>query len=868
MADAAAELPADGAVEEITAIVQLPDNVVKDIIFRLPPRNIITGCRAVCKSWRRLTSNPAFYNNFPRRTRDTRPIAAKITVKKITRAGAGGVAGGEPTTEDTIIPLPLEHRRRGLPTSYRRVLSLGAATDKDKLSSLVLGSWDGVLCIAMANAYLLWNPLTNACATVSPPADDGKGKLVGGYAHPATGRFHLLHASGTTTTNHGYGYKYHQLMSPAIFRVQTVGDASWRAGPAPPPRITMPLDASARAVALHGKLHWLVRHGNLLPADQNMKLLAFDTARERIRLKETPERMAALGVEKARITVLPGAGKLCVLAPDSYYSFKIMMWVLEDYGGDHRKSWQVKVTIDLYEMRRWWRPRRKKYWDLYRSYYNTQLEVVQGAEEEEGGEVFVHTGRRVDAYSVRRGRWRRPNNIARSVAGKVHVSMLRHDHGELPLPHEVSFGAASRDIISRLPSHNIITSCRAVCKSWRRLTSKPVFHNNFPRARPRPVAAKITIKRITRAGAGGGEATTTEDTIIRFELFRCHWNTGAAAVPTSYRRVISLGAATDKEKMSSLVLGSWDGVLCIAMANAYVLWNPLTNACATVSPPADDGKLIGCYAHPATGRFHLLHASGTTYVSYHNDYHLMSPAIFRVQTVGDAAWRAGPSPPPKITMPRRASARAGAVTLHGKLHWLVQHGNLLSADQNMKLLAFDTARERIRLKETPERMASLDVEKARITVLPGAGAGDGKLCVLAPDSYYSFKIMMTTAAIDHRKSWQVKARIDLDGIRRWWHPRRGVYWPELCCSTQVGVVQGGEVFVHGGGRVDAYSVRRGRWRRPNDVARSVAGKVHVSMLRHDHGELPLPHEVSFGAASRVLSRSRSLHAWGQCCYRI
>lgn len=138
-------------------------------------------------------------------------------------------------------------------------------------------------------------------------------------------------------------------------------------------------------------------------------------------------------------------------------------------------------------------------------------------------------------------------------------------------------------IISRLPPRSIVTGCRAACKAWRRLTSRPEFYRAYV-PRPRPVAAKVTVKINT---------TRAADTIVRFELFRSHWNVDGAAVPP-YRRVLSLGAAatTDKYSISSLVLGSWDGVLCMAMttggqgADVYVLWNPLTNACATVSAPA------------------------------------------------------------------------------------------------------------------------------------------------------------------------------------------------------------------------------------------------------------------------------------------
>nr|AAP46213.1 hypothetical protein [Oryza sativa Japonica Group] len=383
------------------AAAELPDDIVEKIISRLPPRSIVTGCRAACKAWRRLTSRPEFYRAYVPRPR---PVAAKVTVKINTTRAA-----------DTIVRFELFRSHWNVDGAavppYRRVLSLGAAatTDKYSISSLVLGSWDGVLCMAMT--------------TGGQGAD-----FVGAYAHPATGRFHILHASGKTVGH----YYYRKQLAPAVFRVQTIGDAAWRVGPAPPPKITMATTghAAARSAALHGKLHWLVQSGGRWPAVRKLKLLAFDMSREKLRLKETPERMAAMDLETARISVLPAAaGKLCVFAVEDRGT-TVSMWVLDDYHGDHRRSWQLKRRIDLLRDERGWRWRRNL-WPALK-----QVEAVQGAEEE-GDKVFVHTRGQVNAYSLRRGRWRGANDVARSVAGKVHVSMVRHEHGVLPLPHEV-----------------------------------------------------------------------------------------------------------------------------------------------------------------------------------------------------------------------------------------------------------------------------------------------------------------------------------------------------------------------------------------------------------------------------------------------
>ncbi|KAF0911996.1 hypothetical protein E2562_012805 [Oryza meyeriana var. granulata] len=144
---------------------------------------------------------------------------------------------------------------------------------------------------------------------------------------------------------------------------------------------------------------------------------------------------------------------------------------------------------------------------------------------------------------------------------------------------------------------------------------------------------------------------------------------------------------------------------------------------------------------------------------------------------------------------------------------------------------------------------------------PGAegdvAPGTCPLCVLAVEDYTTKARWVLDDYADHRRSWQLKKIIGQLGMKHRW---RHHLWREFSMDTQVEVVQGveegDEVFVHDHRRVDAYNFRRGRWRGPNDVSRSVVGKVHVLLLRH---------EVIFRSALHVLSRSRSLHAWGQCC---
>jgi hypothetical protein len=154
--------------------------------------------------------------------------------------------------------------------------------------------------------------------------------------------------------------------------------------------------------------------------------------------------------------------------------------------------------------------------------------------------------------------------------------------------------------------------------------------------------------------------------------------------------------------ISAKTFRSWDGVLCARVfprkppqpgAGAeYMLWNPLTNACVVVSAPTGQGHIIGGYAHPITGRFHLLHSD----VAAHRHHDLVAPIAARILAVGDGTdWRGVPLPCSLSMM----GERDHSVNLHGNLHWLVQP----AGSEKAALLVFDTAQEKFRLMAAPER---------------------------------------------------------------------------------------------------------------------------------------------------------------------
>ncbi|PNT77337.1 hypothetical protein BRADI_1g61371v3 [Brachypodium distachyon] len=190
-------------------------------------------------------------------------------------------------------------------------------------------------------------------------------------------------------------------------------------------------------------------------------------------------------------------------------------------------------------------------------------------------------------------------------------------------------------ILVRLPARSI-ARCRGVCRAWRSAISDPSF-DIANAQRPATIAKKFSI-----------------GTSVVFDLFRGRWHRDNVHTSPPSNRALCLGSRYCS------VRGSWDGVVCVEVrmtvpcglvrchVEQYVLWNPLTMACATVSAPApagNCGEIIGAYAHPETRRFHLLHASDETWNPHgHGTYfpgtHLMAPTTFRILRVGgDPIWR-------------------------------------------------------------------------------------------------------------------------------------------------------------------------------------------------------------------------------------
>uniref|UniRef100_A0A0E0D117 F-box domain-containing protein n=1 Tax=Oryza meridionalis TaxID=40149 RepID=A0A0E0D117_9ORYZ len=387
----------------------LPDDLLYEILLRLPARSILR-CRAVCKAWRSRTSRPYFLRAHAARSRK---IAAAVV-------DTTAISHGQFHTTVSIKPL-CDRDGEGDGDSPGAADPPRAASSSSSSSSatmwfdswpLVLGSWDGVVCMVPRpsasfvrpgiDRYVLVNPLTKACTTVLAP--ETRGIVFCGYAHPTTSRYHLLHADDA--------YPYSRTAAATV-RILRVGDNNaWR-------RIVISHPAGVEArnyirfggappVILHGCLHWLVDSLSARPL-----LSVFDMEREEFRLMDAPEQWArdANPLRMKSVQIARRSGKLCAFVNEPSAS-ALGMWTLEDYSDP--SSWRLERRIDYSRhgagSRNVARTFRNKF-----SAATTAVEVLPDGVDGDGGvggeeEIvflfFKQFDMREAVYNVGRGAWR------------------------------------------------------------------------------------------------------------------------------------------------------------------------------------------------------------------------------------------------------------------------------------------------------------------------------------------------------------------------------------------------------------------------------------------------------------------------------
>ncbi|KAK3153851.1 hypothetical protein QOZ80_2BG0182320 [Eleusine coracana subsp. coracana] len=170
----------------------------------------------------------------------------------------------------------------------------------------------------------------------------GHGYIAGGYSHPVTGIFHLLHCTMSYVASTAKCTLYFQILA---VDGNSSSPSSWREIP-----VSVDIDRSTHmwvnvgrgrcisSATVNGRLHWWPM------LDDGKKLLVFDTEKEAFGSMPLPELGSTYGSKLKQQAISTLSGKLCLLA--GYASGMVEVWVLQDY---HRGRWQLRQILHARE---------------------------------------------------------------------------------------------------------------------------------------------------------------------------------------------------------------------------------------------------------------------------------------------------------------------------------------------------------------------------------------------------------------------------------------------------------------------------------------------------------------------------------------
>ncbi|KAF8726845.1 hypothetical protein HU200_019325 [Digitaria exilis] len=282
-------------METSGSIHALDEYALSEILVRLPSKSVLR-CRAVCKQWRRITTDRAFLAaHAAHRPRQMLVVTASLTV--------------------SAVPLSLDPRPAD-DMGRRGYLCDPTARDKDgKVDSMgiPLASLDGLLVLRQGpDLFVVCNPMTRQWRKLPAlsPRPCFQVFACGFYLHSPSGEYRLL--------CHGDTGGYYVLSAGAA--------VPRRLAHAPADR---PLEC--HPAACRGILHW----SSFQPeATRAGKMLAFDTVTEKFWLMARPP------CNMLPMALLELDGALCAVAMQGVTLLSV--WVLQDYESER---WTLRNQV-------------------------------------------------------------------------------------------------------------------------------------------------------------------------------------------------------------------------------------------------------------------------------------------------------------------------------------------------------------------------------------------------------------------------------------------------------------------------------------------------------------------------------------------
>ncbi|GJN10762.1 hypothetical protein PR202_ga28884 [Eleusine coracana subsp. coracana] len=166
--------------------VYLPDDIVTEILVRLPGESVLRA-RAVSRSWRRITTDPAFIVAHARR----RPLE----LIRRNRVRSARPPDRHPDGDDIAVnTIPVSgHDVAGRPRRLMRYPCSTKRTPGRSPHGLAVVSCDGVLLLKIGHGiYLICNPVTRQWAELPEVHSSSFVLEFGFYRHQPSGEHRLL----------------------------------------------------------------------------------------------------------------------------------------------------------------------------------------------------------------------------------------------------------------------------------------------------------------------------------------------------------------------------------------------------------------------------------------------------------------------------------------------------------------------------------------------------------------------------------------------------------------------------------------------------------------------------------------------------
>lgn len=308
--------------------VVLCEDALLEILVRLPSKSVLR-CRAVCKSWRRITTARSFLAaHAARRPRQMLVITESCTVRAVPLSLYPALAPAPDDDNDDMgrrgyLCDPITRGKGG-----RVTMSLG-----------LVASLDGMLLLQQSPGhYVLCNPTTRQwskmpaldprlCSTVYP---------CGFYFHCSSGEYRLLchyvKVSASKNTSSPDLSSWEEYCNDYYYIISTSGDLPRRLARAPaykrPNQKGYEYPMACREI-----LHWCSFRPE---ATSTGKILAFHTVTETFRLVARPS------CNNAAVALLELEGALCAMTFEDASLLNI--WVLQDYESDR---WMLRNQVQV-----------------------------------------------------------------------------------------------------------------------------------------------------------------------------------------------------------------------------------------------------------------------------------------------------------------------------------------------------------------------------------------------------------------------------------------------------------------------------------------------------------------------------------------